>query len=399
MKKTRIVVLGGGYSGVMAAGRLAHKLRGQSSDITLVNAAPDFVQRIRFHQLAAHQAPDRIPLTEMLKGTGVKFTQSRVTRIDPRGHELTLQDSTGNNQMLQYDYLVYALGSFVDTSKVPGVAEYAMTLGTEATSIKLRDNLPEIAEHAGHLVVCGGGFTGIEAVTELAETYPKLKVTLITSDTFGEKVSQKGRNYLKGIFDRLQINVIDKAVIQQITPHEVCYDGGALPYDICLWTSGFAVPQLARQSGIKVNERDQIVIDDHLCSLSHPDIYAVGDAADVATATGTPARLACANAIPMGAYAADEIAARISGTAHRPHEVVDFYRCMSLGRSAALLQTYDVDDQPKEMVLTGRLAALAKEMICRYTVWAVSNPQWMFYQHRPKSEGANRESTAAALVS
>jgi NADH dehydrogenase FAD-containing subunit len=291
------------------------------------------------------------------------------------------------------------LGSFVDTSKVPGVTEYAMSVGTEATSIQLRDRLPAIAERGGRLVVCGGGFTGFEAATELAETYPNLNVTLVTADTFGEKVSQKGRKYLKEVFERLHINVIDKAAIQQVTANEVRYDGGALPYDICLWTSGFAVPALARQSGIKVNEIGQISIDDHLCSVSHPNIYAVGDAADVATATGTPTRMACANAIPMGAYAADEIAAHIAGVAHRPHEVVDFYRCTSLGRSAALLQTYDTDDKPKESILTGRLAALAKEVICRYTVWGVKNPRWMIYQHRPKSERVNQASRVTAPTS
>lgn len=399
MQQSHIVVIGGGYSGVMAAGRLALKLRGKRTEITLVSAAADFVQRIRFHQLAANQSPLKIAFTQLLKGTGVKFVQAKVTGINPQNHSLTLQNPNGANQSLTYDYLVYALGSFIDTSSVPGAAEYAMSLGTESTSIQLRDHLPAIAERGGRLVVCGGGFTGIEAASELAETYPNLKVSLITSDTFGEKVSQKGRRYLKQVFDRLRINVIDKAAIQQITANEVRYEGGVLPYDVCLWTSGFAVPELARQSGIKVNDRGQIAIDDHLCSLSHSDIYAVGDAADVATATNTPARMACANAIPMGAYVADELAARMNKVAHRPHEVVDFYRCTSLGRSAALLQTYDVDDKPKETILTGRLAAFAKETICRYTVWGVTHPRWMFYQHRPKSEQANESPKAAAQTS
>jgi hypothetical protein len=59
---------------------------------------------------------------------------------------------------------------------------------------------------------------------------------------------------------------------------------------------------------------------------------------------------------------------------------------MSLGRNAALLQTYDTDDLPKETILTGRVGALVKEMICRYTVWQVQNPRWMYFQHRPDSK-------------
>ncbi|MBA3873432.1 MAG: FAD-dependent oxidoreductase [Anaerolineae bacterium] len=399
MQKTRIVVLGGGYSGVMAAGRLASNLRGKPVEITLVNAAPEFVQRIRFHQLAANQSPYRVAFSQFFKGKGVEFIQARATAIQPDTNTITLNLMNGQAQTISYDYLVYALGSFVDTSRVPGAAEYAMSLGTEATSIQLRDRLPTIAERGGRLVICGGGFTGLEVTTELAESYPNLKITLITSDTFGAKVSQKGRSYLKQVFERLHIKVIDNANIEQITANEVKYAGGALPYDICIWSSGFTVPELARQSGIKVNEIGQIAIDDHLCSISHPNIYAVGDAADASQATGTPTRMACANAIPMGAYAADELTSRMNGETHRPHEVVDFYRCTSLGRNAALLQTYDIDDKPKETIIKGRLAAFAKETICRYTVWGVTHPRWMFYQHRPKSEQAGQASKAAAQTS
>jgi len=398
MEKSRIVVLGGGYSGVMAAGRLATKLHGKAAEITLVNAAPEFIQRIRLHQLAADQSPEKIPLSKMFKGTGVNFIQARATAINPQAHTLTLQAPNGASQSKTYDYLVYALGSYVDTSRVPGASEYAMSLGTEATSVQLRDRLAALP-NAARLVVCGGGFTGIEAATEMAESYPNLKITLITGDAFGAKVSQRGQQYLKQVFDRLHIDVIDNANIQQITAKEVNFDGGALAYDVCVWTSGFAVPELARQSGIKVNDLGQIVIDDHLQSVSHPDIYAVGDAADASGATGVPVRMACANAIPMGAYVADELAACIKGAAHRPHEFADFYRCISLGRKAALLQTYDTDDLPKESILIGRIGAIAKEMICRYTVWQVKNPRWMYFQHRPDSKGAAQPTKPVAQIS
>ncbi len=394
MHKKHIVVLGGGYSGVMAAGRLSRKLRGQSVEITLVNAASEFVQRIRFHQLAANQSPDKIAFSKLLKGRDINFIQARVTAINPQSHTLTLQ----NAQPLNYDYLVYALGSHIDTARVPGAAENAMSLNTEASSMKVRDRLTALAD-GNRLVICGGGFTGIEAATEFAESYPNLKVSLITRDEFGAKVSLKGRRYLKQVFDRLHIEVIDNANISQISANEVRYEGGSLAYDACLWAGAFAVPELARQSGIKVNDFGQIVIDDHLCSISHPDIYAVGDAADASQATGVPVRMACANALPMGAYAADELTARINGVSHRPHEFVDFYRCTSLGRSAALLQIYDTDDMPKETILTGRLAAALKEMICRYTVWSVKNPGLVYYQRRPAAKGAAQTAKTAAQIS
>ncbi|MFD6812208.1 oxidoreductase, partial [Streptomyces anthocyanicus] len=47
----RIVVLGAGYTGAVTAGRLARRLRREDVTLTLVNAEPDFVERVRLHQL------------------------------------------------------------------------------------------------------------------------------------------------------------------------------------------------------------------------------------------------------------------------------------------------------------------------------------------------------------
>lgn len=63
--KHRIVVLGAGYAGSHAAGRLARRLHPDGTEITLVNAEPDFVERVRMHQLAAGQNLRRRALTDV----------------------------------------------------------------------------------------------------------------------------------------------------------------------------------------------------------------------------------------------------------------------------------------------------------------------------------------------
>jgi NADH dehydrogenase FAD-containing subunit len=107
-------------------------------------------------------------------------------------------------------------------------------------------------------------------------------------------------------------------------------------------------------------------VDAALRSVAHPNIYAVGDAA------ATPLRMACATAMPMGAYAADHLAARLNGQPQiEPFRFAYVLQCLSLGRRRALVQFVDRDDTPQERIITGWWGARIKELICRFTVWSL----------------------------
>ena len=75
--KHRIVVLGAGYAGAIAAGRLARRLHPDNTEITVVNADPDFVERVRMHQLATGQDLKRRKLSDIYAGTGVQVRLAR----------------------------------------------------------------------------------------------------------------------------------------------------------------------------------------------------------------------------------------------------------------------------------------------------------------------------------
>src|SRR3954453_9538298 len=102
----RIIVLGAGYSGAIAAGRLARRLRPEDVAITVVNAEPDFVERVRLHQLAVGQDLKARPLREIFAGTGVDVRIGQVTGVDVERRTVAV----GADE-LPYDTLVYALGS------------------------------------------------------------------------------------------------------------------------------------------------------------------------------------------------------------------------------------------------------------------------------------------------
>ncbi|MFD0885820.1 FAD-dependent oxidoreductase, partial [Streptosporangium algeriense] len=74
----RVVVIGGGYAGTLAANRLRVR---PGIDITLVNPRPEFVERIRLHQLAAGTGEATTGYDTLL-GAGVRLVVDSATRID-----------------------------------------------------------------------------------------------------------------------------------------------------------------------------------------------------------------------------------------------------------------------------------------------------------------------------
>ncbi|MGH3792701.1 MAG: FAD-dependent oxidoreductase, partial [Pseudonocardiaceae bacterium] len=155
----------------------------------------------------------------------------------------------------------------------------------------------------------------------------------------------------------------------------VLADGDCVRTDAVLWTTGFRVLSLAREAGLSVDGRGRVLVDDTLRSLSHPNVYAVGDAAAVRGPDGRQLRMACATAIPAGRHAADVIASRLAGRGAAPLRFRYLIHCLSLGRRDGVVQFLHADDSPRDGVLTGRAAALVKETIVRGAAWtARRNP-------------------------
>lgn len=152
----------------------------------------------------------------------------------------------------------------------------------------------------------------------------------------------------------------------------VLADGNSVRVDAVLWSTGFRVPSLAREAGLAVDGHSRVLVDDTLRSLSHPDIYAVGDAAAVPGPDGKKLRMACATAIPTGRHAADAIASRLRGRSAASFRFRYLLQCLSLGRRDGVIQFVNADDSPRNGVFTGRAAALLKETIVRGSAWAAS---------------------------
>ncbi|MFJ8507432.1 NAD(P)/FAD-dependent oxidoreductase [Streptomyces avermitilis] len=369
----RIIVLGAGYTGAIAAGRLAKRLRRDDVAITLVNAEPDFVERVRMHQLAVGQDLRPRPFSEMFAGTGVELKLAKVTGVDVDRKTVAVIDANGAEE-LEYDSLVYALGSGWNTHGVPGTAEHAHEIAGRPGALRLRERLARL--DAGQtVVVVGGGLTGLEAATEIAEARPDLDVALAARGGLGDWLSPKGRGHLRKVLDKLGITVHEHTAVTGVEADRVATaDDRSIPAAVTVWTTGFAVHPIAKATALEVTGTGQIVVDGTMRSVSHPDVYAIGDAAMVMGAGDKPLRMSCASGTPTAWQAADAIAARLTGGKLPTTPLRYFNQCISLGRKEGVIQYVTADDRAVRAALTGRLAAVYKELVCKGAAWSVAHP-------------------------
>ncbi|WP_421107545.1 NAD(P)/FAD-dependent oxidoreductase [Streptomyces sp. NEAU-S77] len=354
----RVVILGAGYAGMAAAVQLAGRAERRGGvQVTVVNAQERFTERMRLHMTATGQALAELSIPEMLEGTGARFVRGWVTAVDADAKSVRIDD----DGVLRYDTLVYALGGVADTSAVPGAEDHAYTLSGAQEAELLADRLARLG--GGTVVVAGSGLTGVESAAEIAERHPELDVVLLGRAEPGAAMNPRARAYVQAALDRLGVRVRAGAEVVKVLPDAVELAGGeSIAADAVLWTSGTRVSPLAAAAGLAVDERGRIVTDAALRSVSHPDVYAVGDAAAIRQGYGAM-HGTCQGGMPTGVHAALSIDRVLRGKQPRAFRFGYYHTPVSLGRGDAVVQFTRPDDSPRRICLTGRLAVRYKETV------------------------------------
>ncbi|MDX6742653.1 NAD(P)/FAD-dependent oxidoreductase [Actinocorallia sp. A-T 12471] len=367
----RVVVLGGGYAGVAAAGGLARRLRRGEVEVTLVNGIGEFVERMRLHQIACGREVRKRTLVGMSAASGVRVRLGWVAAVDVERKVVVV-----GGEELGYDTLVYALGSVVDDGGIAGIGEHAFHVAGRDGALRLRRRLDGLGV-GRRVVVVGEGLTGIETAAEIAEARPGLAVALLARGEPGAWFSAGARRHLRRAFDRLGITVHERASVDRVEADRVvAADGRVFASDATVWCGGFAVPAIAAHSGLEVAESGRIVVDAAMRSVSHPDVYAAGDSVHALGENRRPLPMSCATAGLTGRRAADAIVGRLSGRAV-PSGALKYYgNTVSLGRRDAIFQMVDGDAVATSWYLGGRTAARLKSGVLKGAVWNAAHPTY-----------------------
>lgn len=371
-----IVILGAGYAGVLAALSTRKELTADAATITVVNRVPYHQLITELHLPAAGNARDEqvcVPLDKLLSGKRIEVVLGEVEAILPDEHEVRLHGNTS----LHFDILIVALGSHSEYFGIPGLKEHSLTLKSVDEARYIRGHIAqrfEAYQHHGDpaeltFAVGGAGLTGIELVGELADAMPLLcdrfgvdrsAVKLLSIEAmpsilpgFSAKLVQRAKASLeaRGVEFLTGVPIVEAAdgLVR-------LKDGRELSTRTMIWTGGVRGHALVANSGLTVDGRGRGLVNEYLQSVSHPNVFVIGDSALVLTNEGRPYPPTAQLAWQMGEHCGPQVYALLKGAkldGFHPHIVATL---ASLGRKDAIGLVGS-----RKMELTGKPAGWLKD--------------------------------------
>jgi NADH dehydrogenase len=365
----RVVVIGAGYAGMIATNRFLGSLseeESRRSTLTVINERSVFVERIRLHELAAGSRDSvTLPLASVLH-PAAKIVTGRARLIDPVTRMVQVE-SGAETFGVPYDYLIYAVGS-VAATPVPGAVAHAFLVGNYDSAAGVAAVI-SAAGPSPRIAVVGGGFTGVETASELAEQHPGAEVTLYCAGPLLPGARPAARAAIGKTLARLGVSVQADCAVAEIEAGKLRLRSGQVhAFDVCLLAASFGVPDLAARSGLTVTGDGRLQVDEYLRCVSDPTVIGAGDAIAAPASVAAHLRMGCAVALPLGGHAAETLLASIRGRALPVLSAGFVIQCISLGRKKGYIQVVRPDDTPRALHVGGRLGARVKEMICTLVV-------------------------------
>ena len=267
----RIVIVGGGIAGVQAASSLAG-----SWEVSLV-LGEDFLPyyRMRIEEIIAGTAPESLYIhpAGWYEEKGIRLCHSKASSIDRDKHSVKLEDGS----VLPYDKLILATGSNAFVFPLEGNRRTVFSLRSAADAIAIRKAL----DGAGSFTVIGGGLLGLELAHSIAAGF-SIAVNVIESaeHILPRQLDKDSALLLQKKLEEDGVHIYAGAKAASADDHTLrLSDGTDVLSDVLCFSAGVrAECSLASQAGLSTDKG--IIVDAHL-RTSDPDIFAIGDAAEL----------------------------------------------------------------------------------------------------------------------
>lgn len=378
--KQQILVIGAGFGGVwsaLSAARLLDKHDRNDVQITLLAPQAELRIRPRFYEPEVHTM--MAPLGDLFDAVGVKFVKGTADNIDTANKQVSYSDVFGTQGTLSYDRLVLAAGSrLVRPAALQGINEHAFDVDEIESAARLEAHIKALKNQPSSparntVVVCGGGFTGIETATEMparlrAALGDDAAIRVIVVDrapTPGASLGEGIGPSLIEASEHLGVEWVLNASVAAVDAGGVTLaDGQRIESNTVIWTVGFRASPLTEQVTGTRDPQGRLHVDGNLKVLGHADVYAAGDTAYAATDDlGNYAAMSCQHAIALGRYAGNNVAADLLGVEPTPYSQPKYVTCLDLGAWGAVF----TEGWDRQVKLVRKEAKVLKTQI--NTVW------------------------------
>jgi len=325
----KVLILGGGFGGVIVAERLAKEL-GDEHQITLVSRDRWFVFYPALVRLAfgkCQREDVSFNLRESMVSRRVNFIEAEVARIDP--HERTVTIAHGEAQgKLQYDYLIFALGRRLATERITGFYEHAHHLLSVDKALKFGKAIAEFHEGRAVIGQCPGARLPVP-VYETAFALSRLldergergrvRITVVSPEPPGLQLGDSDITIaLRRALSTHDIEFRPDFPIDRVTPGAATTTNGhGINFNLLMLLPPFQGSAAASHLGI-TNEESYINVDSTMRVVGVERMYAVGDSVNF-----SGPKLGHM-AVRQAEVAAANLAAEIAGhlpTSHYIHEM------------------------------------------------------------------------------
>ncbi|MBK5001912.1 NAD(P)/FAD-dependent oxidoreductase [Pseudomonas sp. S31] len=349
--KSNILIIGAGFAGVwsaLSAARLLDQAQRDDLSITVLAPQPELRIRPRFYEADVHGM--KAPLAELFEAVGVRFIAGNAEAIDSQARSVSYTDANGQAQRIGYDRLILAAGSQVARPAVPGLAEHAFDVDQMESAMRLEQHLVGLAAlpatpARNTVVVCGGGFTGIETATEMPARLRAIlgadtPVRVVVVDRGAQVGAALGAGITPSIVaacEQAGVEWLAAASVVAVDADGVTLDNGEhIASNTVIWTVGVKASPLTAQVAGERDNFGRLKVDGHLKVIGQDHIFATGDTAWAAVDdAGNHALMTCQHAIPMGRHCGNNAMADLLGVQPVLYRQPKYVTCLDLGEWGA----------------------------------------------------------------
>jgi selenide,water dikinase len=288
---TRLLLVGAGHAHLEVLRRLElHPPAGMEATLISVADRHHYSGMVPgFLQGQYEEKEITFDLPRLAARAGARFVQARATAIDPRMREVHLE----GGGVLGYDLVSFNVGSRSPGDEEEDVRRHAALVKPISRAVELRRRLTELAGEVGgerRAVVVGGGAAGVEVACAIATVLGRGRVTILEgSDAILSEYSKRFRLRAETVLAGRGIEIRTGARVEKVEPDAVELQGGSsLMSGLTVWLTGAAAWPLFAPSGLPVDGKGFLLVDDSLRSIADPRVFGAGDCVTLARHPETP---------------------------------------------------------------------------------------------------------------